>query len=366
MNVDYNDERFQRVEQERQEELQNNQAIYDSMINESQQHYKDLENQVAAAGQKQQELQQQRSDLEVQQLNQNKEWAKQDYEKEQKAAYVDYNLKNDDYGENAHRMAQMGLENSGYSESSRVSMWNTYQNRYATARDSFNRANTQYDMAISQAKLSNDSTLANIALETLQSQLQYALEGFQYKNNLLLQQLNDKNNITDRYYSRWKDTLAQINYENELAEQQRQFEEQMAAQRSRSSGGSGGGGYTFTKDGVVYNQNGEIVGYEDGGSSNNGGYFIDGQGRVVTTDANGNVNIWDTNESKSNSSSKSSKSSSKSKKATSNDVLGQVVKQAATAVYNPSKAIMKGYTEVLKAGLNNTINSIKKLTTKKK
>lgn len=314
MNVDYNDERFQRVEQERQEELQNNQAIYESMINESQQHYKDLENQVAVAGQKQQELQQQRSDLEVQQLNQDKEWAKQDYEKEQKAAYQDYKEQSNNYGVNAERMAAQGLEGTGYSESSRVSMWNTYQNRYATARDSFNRANTQYDMAISQAKLSNDSTLANIALETLQNQLQYALEGFQYKNNLLLQQLNDKNNITDRYYSRWKDTLAQINYENELAEQQRQFEEQMAAQRSRSSGGSSGGSsssgsYSISKGGSSSDYSSLTPGY----------YEDESTGATIYVDKDGNKHVYYDNymsPATSQSTSSSSKKSSSKKNTT--------------------------------------------------
>lgn len=324
MNVDYNDERFQRVEQERQEELQNNQAIYESMINESQQHYKDLENQVAAAGQKQQELQQQRSDLEVQQLNQDKEWAKQDYEKEQKAAYQDYKEQSNNYGVNAERMAAQGLEGTGYSESSRVSMWNTYQNRYATARDSFNRANTQYDMAISQAKLSNDSTLANIALETLQNQLQYALEGFQYKNNLLLQQLNDKNNITDRYYSRWKDTLAQINYENELAEQQRQFEEQMALQRQKAASSSGGGGsssgnYTISKksgyDWTV-DKNGNVVDIQNTKANEfTGGAFVDEEGRLWTTDKYGNVDMTELLKNNSTSTKKtSSKKSTKKKK----------------------------------------------------
>lgn len=365
MEVDYNDERFQQIERDKQAALNENQTYYDNMINEASSHYKNLENQVADAGKRQEEIQQQQTDFNIQQLNQQKEWAQKDYEKEQKASYVDYMKQKDEYGANADQLAASGLSNSGFSETSRVSMWNAYQNRYATARESFNRATVEYDAQISQARLTNNANLANIAAQTLKDQLSLALEGFQYKNSLLTQQLNAKNDITNNYYSRWKDTLAQINYENELKEQQRQFEEQMALQKSKSSGGSGrsgGGGsyYTFTKDGVVYNQDGEIVGYEDGNNGSNANWFIDGQGRVWITDANGNVVMKDPNETTTSNTSKksSNKSSSKSKSKNANqDAINNAIRMGVDMAYNPTKTINNIAVNNVRKGIDNVILS---------
>lgn len=340
MQVDYNDERFQQIERDKQAEIEANNSLYGNMINESNAYYDNLQNQVEDYGKKQQELQQQQTDFAIDTINQNKELAKQDYEKEQRGAYADYKQQSNNYGVNAERLAAQGLEGTGYSESSRVSMYNTYQNRYATARESFNRANLEYDNQIKEAQLTNNSNLAKIAYETLQNKLQLSLEGFQYRNGLLQQQVNAQNDITNRYYSRWKDTLAQINYENELAEQQRQFEEQMALSRSKSSGRSSGGssGYTISNNGYTFNED------TTGSSSalaNNGGYFIDNQGRVVTTDANGNVNIFDTSETK-------EKTTAKKKEQTNKDVKNQAIYQVSQVALNPINALASAVKETAK------------------
>lgn len=68
--------------------------------------------------------------------------------------------------------------------------------------------------------MSNNEALAQIAYNALQSQLQLALEGFQYKNTLLQQRLSTQMSIDSEYYGRYKDVLAQINSENQFKYQQ--------------------------------------------------------------------------------------------------------------------------------------------------
>ena len=246
MAVNYNDERFQQVNDEKANALNNVNNMYNNMVNNSDQFYQNQINAANEYAEIQKENQQANTDFAIEQIEQQKEQANKDYTKEQKASYVDWQKASNRYGANAESMAAAGLTNTGYSESSQVSMYNTYQNRVATARDTYNRAILQYDNSIKEAQLANNSALAEIAYKALQTKLQLSLEGFQYKNTLLQAQLATQNETEDRYYNRWKNVLDQINTENALEEQRRQFEEQMAFNReqlySRSYGGGSYGG----------------------------------------------------------------------------------------------------------------------------
>jgi DNA polymerase III alpha subunit (gram-positive type) len=121
-------------------------------------------------------------------------------------------------------MASAGLDATGFSESSQVSMYNTYQMRVATARETFNRAVLAYDNSIQEAKLQNNAILAEIAYQALQEQLSLSLEGFQYKNQLILEQATKKAELDNAYYQRYLDVPHQINHENAMAEEMRQFD----------------------------------------------------------------------------------------------------------------------------------------------
>lgn len=233
MAINYNDSRFQAVEEEKQQALNNVNNTYGTMINQSDQFYTNQQNLVKDYENTQKEIQQQQTDFTIEQVNQQKDQAKQDYTKEQKASYVDYEKATDEYGVNAEYMASRGLTGTGYAESSRVSMYNTYQNRYATARETYNRAVLNYDNSIKEAQLQNSSALAEISFNSMQKQLELALQGFQYKNTLLQTQLQMQNETEDRYYARWKNVQDQINTENALAEQQRQYNSSLALQREQ-------------------------------------------------------------------------------------------------------------------------------------
>ena len=80
-----------------------------------------------------------------------------------------------------------------------------------------------YNNAIKDARLQNNSILAEIAYNALQEQLKLSLEGFQYKNQLILDQANKELEIKNIYYERYQDVLDQINTENAMKEEVRQF-----------------------------------------------------------------------------------------------------------------------------------------------
>lgn len=256
MAVDYNDPRFQQVNQEKQTALNEVNSLYNNMVNNSDKYYEAQLKATEDYGNKQAEIQQQNTDFAIEKINQQKEQTKEDYTKEQKGAYADWQKQSNQYGVNAESMAMQGLNRTGYSESSQVNMYNTYQNRLSNARQLYQRAVLEYDNAIKEAQLKNNATLSEIAYNTLKTKLELSLQGFQYKNTLLQAQLEAKNNTEDRYYARWKNVLDQINTENTLKEQQRQFDEQMKLsreqfnwQKQQAKLVSGGGSGNTTKTG---------------------------------------------------------------------------------------------------------------------
>jgi hypothetical protein len=221
--VNYDDQRFAQVESSKNEALTELEETYGSLIGESDKYY---QAQIDASKQwadTQTKLQQEQTDFNIEQINQQKEQAHKDYVKEQSGAYVDWRKQSNEYGSEAEKMASAGLAKTGYSESSQVSMYNTYQNRVATARETFSRAVLNYDNAIKDARLQNNAALAEIAYQSLQTQLELSLQGFQYKNNLILEQANKKTELDNMYYGRYMDVLNQINTENAMAEEIRQY-----------------------------------------------------------------------------------------------------------------------------------------------
>jgi hypothetical protein len=231
MAVNYDDKRFTEVKDQEATAIRETEGKYNNMINQSDSFYQQQIDASKDWANKQSEIQQAQTDFAIEKVEQTKEQAKKDYTKEQKAAYTDYQKATNEYGANAETLASQGLQNTGYSESTRTSMYNTYQNRYMSARESYNQAILNYDNSIKEAQLANNAQLAQIAYEALQKQLELSLQGFQYKNTLVLQKLEAVNQQRDRYYERYQDVLQQINTENALAEQIRQYNESLAEQK---------------------------------------------------------------------------------------------------------------------------------------
>ena len=233
MAVNYDDERFTEVTADKNDAIKESDTMYNDIIADSTKGYDD---QIQASKdwvETQTDLQNKKTDFAIDEINQQKEQTRKDYLKEQSGAYVDWQKQSNQYGVNAEQMAATGMTGTGYSESSQVRMYTAYQNRVAVARESYTRAVLNYDNAIKEARLQNSSILAEIAYQGLSEQLKLGLEAMQYKNALLLEKAKAKREIDSEYYSRWRDVLSQINTENALAEQQRQFDANMAFQKEQ-------------------------------------------------------------------------------------------------------------------------------------
>ncbi len=173
-------------------------------------------------------IQNENTEFAIDKINQDKENTRKDYIKEQSGAYVDWQKQSSKHGVNAEAMAARGMGVTGYSESSQVSMYNTYQNRVATAREAYSRAVQNYDNAITEARLANNSALAKIAYESLQKQLEISLAGFQYKNTLIQQKAAERRESKQTYMSLYNTMYGNIHNENVLNENARQHDESLA------------------------------------------------------------------------------------------------------------------------------------------
>lgn len=226
--VDFNDKRFAEVEADKNAAIKESDKMYDGMISQSDKFYQQQIDASKDWAETQKKNQQAQTDFAIEKIEQQKDQAKSDYLKEQSGAYTDWQKQSNPYGVNAEAQAAQGMTNTGYSESSQVSMYNTYQNRVATARESYTRAVLNYDNAIKDAQLQNNSALAQIAYESLQTQLELSLQGFQYKNELLTTKADKKTALENTYYGRYQDVIDQINKENSLKESVRQHNAEMA------------------------------------------------------------------------------------------------------------------------------------------
>lgn len=214
--INYEDQRFKDVKTEQaQKEAQTSQN-YDTMINDSNQYYQKQIDAAQDYAKQQSELQQAQTNFQIEQINQQKDKTEKDYIREQKGAYTDYQKETNKYGVNAEQMASSGLSNTGYSESSKTSMYNTYQNRVASARETYNQAVMNFNNQIQQATLSNNETLAEIAYNAMQNQLKLSQQAFEYKNTLVLAKEDALQRLNDTYYARYQDVINQINNEIDL------------------------------------------------------------------------------------------------------------------------------------------------------
>lgn len=149
-------------------------------------------------------------------LEEKKDEAEDSYDIEAKAAYTDWQKASDPYGVNAEQMASMGMSNTGYSETSRVAMYNQYQNRVAVARATFDKATADYDRAIADAKMQNNVALARLASETYLKQAELSLYYLQKHDELLSQKEKALEEVNAIYATKWQDILKQIKEEEGL------------------------------------------------------------------------------------------------------------------------------------------------------
>ena len=170
------------------------------------------------------DAQEEQTQFTIDEIERKKAEAEKDYKKEQTAAYVDWQKQSGKFGVHAEKMAAQGLENSGYSESSQVSMYNQYQARVTAAREAFVRAQSDYDAAIANARVQNSVALAQIAADAMRQRteliVQFSLNGI----NLLTNMTQGQASLRQQGLSNYMTVYNQI---ANLEESRRQHDDEM-------------------------------------------------------------------------------------------------------------------------------------------
>ena len=204
--------------------------------------YADLENKYANNLQQQNDMLAQQSAIQKEQsqantnqtineINQQREYANKDFNKEARGAYQDYQKVVNPYGVQAEKMASNGLGNAGYSETSKLNAYNTYQNRYATARENADRLQQDFNNQITQARLSGNKELAEIALNELQTKMTNLWNQLNLDTSLAQNKVSYNQWLDEFNYNKQQDEIA-----NAFAREQFEYQKlQDALSRTRSS-----------------------------------------------------------------------------------------------------------------------------------
>lgn len=147
--------------------------------------------------------------MNIQQLEKNKADVDKEAEKTNRGIYQEYRKAQDPYGYNAEALAGQGLGNSGYAETTRANLYNTYQNNITNTMNNAKNLKADFDMQISQAMQNGDLVKAQNAYELYNQRMQ-----------LLAQEYELRNNREQYLYQKEQNALAQSNWEKEFAYQQ--------------------------------------------------------------------------------------------------------------------------------------------------
>ena len=155
-----------------------------------------LERQQTDYLEKQQELNDKIVDTGVQKLQSQIDFEKQQYEQEAqksaKALYTNYQKEQNAYGANAEAIAAQGLANSGYAESSRVNLYNNYQNNVTSLMNEMTKQKAALDQQLNQAYFDADIQKAQNLASIYTQKMQMAMNMYQTRYTLYRDQVADE------------------------------------------------------------------------------------------------------------------------------------------------------------------------------
>lgn len=176
--------------------------------------------------QKQNDLINQKTQMEVDELNRQKEKLDKETSKTTQGLYSAWQKQANQYGAGMEKLASQGLGNSGYAESTRTSLYNTYQKNVTDTLNKSNELKSDYDFKIAQARQQGSVQQAQMALDLYSQKLQFLTQNYQLRQNreqYLYQQERDR--ISDQ---QWQKSFDEQVRQNELENQwkQKQFDYQ--------------------------------------------------------------------------------------------------------------------------------------------
>lgn len=195
MAVNYKDQLDQLDEQEKAALAENEQYFKDQAAASDAAYDSEIAG-VADWKTQQEGFQNEQNSFELQKIEQQQEQAQQDYEKEQRAAYTDWQKQSATHGVAAEQMAAAGMNGSGYAESSKVQMYTAYQRRLVAAKESMDKLTISFNNAMTEARLQNSSALAQIAYEAFEKESKLIMAKLGAREDILADQKKEAETIS--------------------------------------------------------------------------------------------------------------------------------------------------------------------------
>ena len=174
--------------------------------------------------QQQQDITNQQTQMQIDELNKNKEQIDRDTNKTTAGLYTEYQKQSNPYGANAEALARNGLGNSGYAETSKVNLYNQYQKNVTDTLSNAQQLKSDFDFKINQARQTGNITLA-----------QNALEIYNQRMKLLSEEYELRNNREQFLYQKERDIVADNKWQKEYEQSQNQWQQNFDYQKQRDS-----------------------------------------------------------------------------------------------------------------------------------
>ena len=129
----------------------------------------------------QQDLVNQQTQQSIDKLEYDKSKIDKEVQKQNRGLYTNYQKMANNYGVQAEQQAQMGLANSGYAETSKINLFNSYQKNITDTLNNANQLKADFDFQINQARQTGNITLAQNQLALYQQRMQLLTQEYDMK-----------------------------------------------------------------------------------------------------------------------------------------------------------------------------------------
>lgn len=169
---------------------------------------------------KQNELINQQTQIQTDELNREKEKIDKDVDKTNQSLYSNWQKQTNQYGVQAEQLAQQGLANSGYAETTKTALYNTYQKNVTDTLNNARDLKSDYDFKIAQARQQGSVQQAQAAVDLYAQRLQLLTQNYELRQNreqYLYQKERDR--VSD---NQWQKTFEEQVRQNEIENQWKQ------------------------------------------------------------------------------------------------------------------------------------------------
>lgn len=169
---------------------------------------------------KQIDLISQQTQIQTDELNHEKEKIDKDVNKTTSGLYANWQKQANQYGAQAEQLAQQGLANSGYAETIKTALYNTYQKNVTDTLNNARDLKSDYDFKIAQARQQGSVQQAQAALDLYAQRMQLLTQNYELRQNreqYLYQQERDR--VSD---NQWQKTFDEQTRQNEIENQWKQ------------------------------------------------------------------------------------------------------------------------------------------------